>query len=112
MAVIQIFIIISFTLMFFLGIWKIKEGPWYTFIGFQFYSNLVKTQKLTWNYLSICPDSWHNKKSLALLGKPANTQNNYIKLSGFTFRLDVTRFLDQGKFFNAENSFAVFYDQS
>ena len=29
----------------------------------------------------------------------------------FTFRLDITRFLHQGKFFNPQNSFAVFYHQ-
>ena len=61
--------------------------------------------------LSIFPNSWHKKKSLAQLGRPANNQNNYIKLSGFTFRLDVTRFLQRGKFFNPENSFAGFCDQ-
>ena len=29
----------------------------------------------------------------------------------FTFRLDITRFLHQGKFFNPQNSFTVFYHQ-
>ena len=53
--------------------------------------------------MSICPHIWYNKKILAQLGTPANIQNNYIKLSGFVFRLDVTRFLP-------ENSFADFYD--
>ena len=51
------------------------------------------------------------KKNLAQLGTPANIQNNDTELSGCTFRLDVTKFLHQGKFFNPENSFAVFYDQ-
>ena len=41
---------------------------------------------------------------------PANIQNNYIKLFGFTFRLDATRFLHRGKFFNPENFFAVFFN--
>ena len=69
-------------------------------------------KKLTQNHKSICPNSWHNKKSLAQLGIPANIQNNCIKLHGFTFRFDVTRFLHTDeKFFKLENSFAVFYDQ-
>ena len=37
-----------------------------------------------------------------------NIQNNYIKFTGFTFRLDVTRFLLQRKFFKPENPFAVY----
>ena len=49
--------------------------------------------------------------SLVQLGTPQNIQNNSIKLYEFTFRLDVTRFMHQGKFFNPENSFAVFCDQ-
>ena len=65
--------------------------------------------------LIIFPDSWH-KKSLAQLGAPVNIQNNVndIKLSGdIKLLLDfaVTRFLHRRKFFNPENSFAVFYDQ-
>ena len=52
-----------------------------------------------------------NKVTVTKLSTSANIQNNYIKLSDFTFRLDVTRFLPRGKFFNPENSFAVFYDQ-
>ena len=51
------------------------------------------------------------KKGLAQLSTPANVQNNEIKLFGCTFRLDVTRLLHRGKFFNSENSFAIFYDQ-
>ena len=77
-------------------------------MDFQFYSSWVKTQKLTWSYLSICSSSWHNNKNLAQLGTQANIENDYIKLSGFAFRLDVTRFLQRGKFFNPENSFKVF----
>ena len=50
-------------------------------------------------------------RSLEQLGTPANIQNNYIKLSGFTFTPDVTRFLHREKFINPENSFTVFYDQ-
>ena len=38
------------------------------------HSSQVKTRKLTWNYLSICPDSQNNKKSLVQLGTPANIQ--------------------------------------
>ena len=69
-----------------------------------------KTQKLNRSYLGICPNSWQNKKRLAQLDTLANIQNNYIKLSGYYFRLDATRFLHRGKFSNPENSFAVFYD--
>ena len=53
---------------------NIKNQIGYTFIDFQFYSSWVKTQKLTWNYLHICPDSCHNKKSLVQLGTPTNIQ--------------------------------------
>ena len=42
---------------------------------------------------------------------PANIQNNDIKLSVCTFRLDVTRFLHRGKFVNPKNSFTDFYNQ-
>ena len=72
--------------------WNIKNqiGSMYTVIDFEFYSSWVRTQKLTRNYTSICPRSWHNEKSLAQLGTQPNILNNYIKLSGFTFRLDVT----------------------
>ena len=52
------------------------------------------------------------KKDLAQLDTPANIQDNYTKLSCFTFRLDVTRFLHRGRFVDPENSFAVFYDQT
>ena len=52
------------------------------------------------------------KTILAQLGTPTNIQNSYIKLSAFTFRLDVTRFLHRVKFFNSKTSFAVFYDQA
>ena len=34
------------------------------------------------------------------------------EITWFTFRHDVTRLLDRGNFFNPENSFAVFYDQT
>ena len=85
--------------------------PWYTFIDFQFYSSWFKTQKLTRNYLNICPDPWQNKKNIVQLATPASIQNDYMKLSGFTFKLDVSRFLYRGNFFNPENFFVDFYDQ-
>ena len=51
-----------------------------------------------------------NKGGFQLCSGLQHIQNNYIKFTGFTFRLDVTRFLLQRKFFKPENSFAV-YDQ-
>ena len=66
MAVIQSFIssIISFTLNFFARNIKNQIETMIYFHRLSVYSSWVKTQKLNWNYLSICPDSWHNKKSL------------------------------------------------
>ena len=50
-------------------------------------------------------------KQSSTIDTAAKIQNNYIKLSGFTFRLIVTRFLLRGKFFKPKNSFAAFYDK-
>ena len=53
----------------------------------------------------------NTRKSLAQLDTPVNNQNNGMKLSGFTFRLDVTRSLHRGNFSTPKNYFAIFYDQ-
>ena len=106
-AVIQIGMIISFILNFYQKYKKSNRN--HNILSQTFNFTLVKTQELTLNYLSIRPNSWHNKKSLAQIATPANIQNNYIKPSAF--RLDATRLVHRRKFFNSENSFAVFHDQ-
>ena len=57
MAIIQIRIIISFTLNFLSEMKKFRQEPLYTFVDSQFYSGRVKIQKP-----EISPDSWHNEK--------------------------------------------------
>ena len=80
------------------------------FLHFEFFSWNIKNQ-IVFQKSKYCPDSWRNRKRIAQLDTPVNIQINYVKLSGFTFRLDVTKFLRWGKFFNPENSYAVFYEQ-
>ena len=72
------------------------------FLHFKFFARNIKNQVGTIVLLQLSYNSRTNSKLLrylAQLGTPANIQNNYIKLSGFTFRLDVTKFLHREKLF-------------